>query len=305
MGLKLRVQHLPCTQVLPQMQHHCIACQASTQHRVTRLYTTTYLALMPLFSYGTEHRYDCCQCGAGRTDAAPLSAPNRPFFHRFGCLVLLALLVLWGGGSWLWSTGNRLAGDWKREELKPMREEARALAKEAQIMAEAVVKTCKAVKETLPLGRLSLPAQKPADPASLLGAPYFKRENFQDYEFHPQSRYFGPQTCIMAEVPKDIEHAADYGKLPEERAALDVFLAKTRALKEQLTPIASSTVMVIVDVNCLTDKRNMCLGNAVWLSTVDKKVQAVVQVEVPSEVVVGDKSGSRLAQRLAEETEKW
>jgi hypothetical protein len=315
MAIPVYISRVPRTQPMPPAQMPCQNCRAVTVHQVVRRYHSLHVYLLPMASQNTEHHYMCSTCGFARVGPAPQSAPAKPFLHRFGCfvfvgapiLLLIAYAVIDNVISRLRREAHireQVAQEVARLDAKAKEAEAVTAAKEATAALDAAKKQCFAAIDdalhALPKKVVDLPAQKPADPAPLVGAGTVILSD--TYIPKPDSKYWGKQACYL-EVSKDLEDAARHG-LVDLRLGPDGIIAKAKTLTEQVKTVTAPPVMVARNHAC-PNARKKCAGSAVWMDVASKRVLAVVRVEKAVEDGGKDKDLDGLATLLAKEAEKW
>lgn len=320
MGIPIYISRIPRTQVLAPLQMQCPSCFQMAVHHVARHYFSVHVYMLPMASAGTEYEYICSSCRVSRAGQAPASAPAKPFLHRFGCLVFVVLPLL-GIGVYLaidsWLTKRAFAEHLAEEKakqderaaLKTKTDEVVKAARGAKTAIEEARKKCSqgidAALAALPkkVKVVDMPAQKPGDAAALVGAGYVViKTTSGGYIPIPTSKYFGKQACFV-QIPKELDESARYGAIGAFVDPETIF-DQAKALTDQAKTLAPPAVLVITELAC-PNARKKCAGTAVWMSTADNKVLAVVRLEKAVEDSGEKKDRDAIATLLENETAKW
>lgn len=316
MGIPVYISRVPRVQDLPAVQHGCSVCRNMTQQRVQRRYVSSHVYFFPMVSSDTHYLYQCTVCGTMTEGPAPAGAPSKPFLHRFGCFVfvgvpIVGLLAYWAIDSAVskWQTQNRIAEEQAAAAEKARQEQAQrefmAIVNGAKTALEVSKKKC-FVPVNDALGSFSeaivdLKPRKPQNASALEGAGYVVVSKKGHIPI-PDEKHFGKQACFL-KLPKEVETAIAV-KMPDINVGYDATVAKAKQFTEEVNAMAPPAIMVATEHVC-PDKRNKCVGAAVWISVADKKILAVVRVEKAMEDSGRDRDTSGLATLLKQETAQW
>ncbi|MBK8255866.1 MAG: hypothetical protein IPK82_24765 [Polyangiaceae bacterium] len=316
MGIPVYISRVPRVQDLPAVQHGCSVCRNVTPQRVQRRYVSSHVYLLPMVSSDTHHLYQCTVCGTVTDGPEPKGSPSKPFLHRFGCFVFVGLPVLgliayWAVDSAIskWQSQNRMAEEQAAAAEKARQEQAQrefmAIVNGAKTALDESKKKCfvpvNAALGSFPEALVDLKPKKPQNASALEGAGYVIVSKKGHIPI-PDEKHFGKQACFL-KLPKEVETAITV-KMPDINVGYDATVAKAKQFTAEANAMTAPAVMVATEHVC-PDKRNKCVGAAVWMSVPDKKILAVVRVEKPVEDGGRGKDTDALATLLRQETAKW
>ncbi len=307
----------------------CARCGQQSRHQRRHDYGVTTIVFIPAVSFGHEYSEVCGNCGwPTPLFGAPPGTKGIPFMHRFGVLVILAAVVLSGGGFIGFKT---IQNKWRQDEASEKErelgvaraEQERTASQDGLAKANALKTLPQDVDEVIrlrkqvyeedrrctddllrsaptPAIRAKVTDKVPTDVAKLLDAPVVIL-NFWAHsrENHRLGRILC-STTLSTELyslrfPSDIQYGGA-GRLADRMSEVQtkLALAKTRP---EVPP-----VLGILDGRCDAKK---CTATQIYFTTQKREIIAVAKVSGERNGETAEVALRRLAPALAAKVDTW